>query len=115
MFKAGDSPDLRARLTLSVLYAIFPAVAAGFATSWWRVKYMRRPLEGLRAAFQDIDNIKDFRAVFRFKDAAQVTRLHQPPMEQITAAAAQHRPGRLSLECLFWQLHRHRPVCAKNG
>ena len=55
-----------------MLYTILPAAIMGAAVSAARVWYMRRPLAHLRPAFPDTAVYKDLKAVYRFKDVAQV-------------------------------------------
>lgn len=71
----GDLPS-KARLTWSLLYVIFPAVAGGVGLSILRVRHMRRPLPALREAFAGADTLQDLKAVFRFRDTVQVSGVH---------------------------------------
>lgn len=70
--KAPSHPPACLR-TQCVLYTLFPAIALGAGLSVARSRYMRRPLATLREAHQDPAVYKDLKAVYRFKDTAQVT------------------------------------------
>lgn len=71
VFKATDDAA-RAKLTITVLYGIFPCVAYGIAASMLRVWWMKRPLDKLREAFDNSADLKELRGVYRFKDSVQV-------------------------------------------
>lgn len=75
VFTAGGDEAVRHTYTWAVLYGIFPAVLLGAAVSAARLWWMRRPLAALREAQADPESLKDLRAVYRFRDAAQVEML----------------------------------------
>ncbi|KIY92722.1 hypothetical protein MNEG_15241, partial [Monoraphidium neglectum] len=75
VFYTAHHPDAKIAVTRSVLYFIFPVIAAGAGVSAFRMWWMRRPLPHLREAYDDSAAVKDLRAVYRFKDVAQVEML----------------------------------------
>lgn len=56
----------------SVLYGIFMWVALAAGASIIRLRLMKRPLKHLKDAFADPQSHKDLKAVYRFRDPAQV-------------------------------------------
>lgn len=76
MFTTQGNIPAKARLTWSLLYVIFPAIAGGVGLSVLRLHYLRRPLAALREAFAGGSALQDLKTVFRFKDTAQVTCTH---------------------------------------
>ncbi|GBF92718.1 hypothetical protein Rsub_05087, partial [Raphidocelis subcapitata] len=74
VFKATDDA-MRAKLTIYVLYGIFPCVAYGIAVSMLRMWWMKRPLKKLREVFDNSADLTELKGVYRFKDPAQVQML----------------------------------------
>eukprot|EP00775_Hariotina_reticulata_P009112 gene9112-9281_t len=96
----------RERMTMGVLYGVFPVVILGAVCSFQYVRFCRRPLKTLQAAFEEDSSIilKD---VYKFKDAYQaefLMRVMRKWDEDGVPDAASGQFGEFILKCAMARL-----------